>query len=95
MGRPFRGLSLIGYDNTKQKFNTVWVSEMQTSTFFSEGTGDSSYKVLTLVGKADCPATGRKDIPMKTVIRLLSPDKHLFEMYDGNNKTMEITYTRQ
>ena len=95
MGKPFRGKSLMGYDNTKQTFNTVWVSDMQTATFISEGKGDSGNKVITLEGKANCPATGRKDVPMKTVFRILSPDKHLFEMYDGNTKTMEITYTRQ
>ena len=95
MGKPFRGLSLIGYDNTKQTYNTVWVSDMQTSMFVSEGKGDSANKVITLEGKANCPATGRKDVLMKTVFRVITPDKHLFEMYDGNNKTMEITYTRQ
>ena len=42
---------------------------------------------------------GRKDIPIKTVLRLISPNKHVFEMFDGSKgedaKTMEITYTRQ
>ena len=95
MGKPFRGLSLMGYDNTKQTFNTVWVSDMQTSMFVSEGRGENGNKVITLEGKANCPATGRKDVPMKTVFRVISPDKHVFEMYDGNTKTMEITYTRQ
>jgi len=95
MGKPFRGKSLIGYDNTKQTFNTVWLSDMQTSMFVSEGRGENGNKVITLEGKANCPATGRKDVPMKTVFRVVSPDKHVFEMYDGNSKTMEITYTRQ
>jgi hypothetical protein len=95
MGKPFRGCSLMGFDNTKQTFNTVWVSDMQTAMFCSEGRGESGNKVITLEGKANCPATGRKDVVMKTVFRLLSQDKHIFEMYDGNNKTMEITYTRQ
>jgi hypothetical protein len=98
MGKAFTGRSLIGYDNTKQTFNTVWMSDMQTSMFTSEGKGDNGNKVITLEGKATCPATGRKDIPMKTVFRLMSPDKHVFEMFDGskgeNAKTMEITYTR-
>src|SRR5262245_14498414 len=31
MGQPFTGRSLLGYDNTKQKFNSVWVSDVQTS----------------------------------------------------------------
>ena len=41
MGKPFTGRSLLGYDNTKQKFNSVWVSDMQTSMFTSEGKGEN------------------------------------------------------
>lgn len=99
MGKPFNGLSLLGYDNTKQTFNSVWVSDKQTSMFTSEGRGENGNKVITLEGKASCAATGRKDVPMKVVFRVINQDKHIFEMYDGskgdNAKTMEITYTRQ
>src|SRR3954469_975300 len=95
MGKPFHGLSLMGYDNTKQTFNTVWMSDMQTSIFVSEGKGENGDKLITLEGRANCPATGRRAVHMKTVCRIISSDKHLFEMYDGNKKTMEITYTRE
>ncbi len=99
MGKPFTGQTLLGFDNTKQKYTSLWVSDTQTSMFTSEGKGDSGNKVITLEGKASCPASGKTDIPMKTVLRLLSHDKHVLEMYDGskgaNAKTMEITYTRQ
>jgi hypothetical protein len=98
MGKPFTGRTLLGFDNTKQTFNSVWVSDMQTSMFTSEGKGDNGNKVITLKGKSTCPATGHKDIPMKTVLRVISPDKHVLEMFDGSKgdaKTMEITYTRQ
>jgi hypothetical protein len=99
MGKPFTGRTLLGFDNTKQTFNSVWVSDMQTSMFTSEGKGDNANKVITLEGKSTCPATGQKDIPMKTVLRVISPDRHVLEMFDGskgeNVKTMEITYTRQ
>jgi hypothetical protein len=99
MGKPFTGRSLMGYDNTKQTFSTVWVSDMQTSMFTSEGKGENGNKLITLQGKTSCAATGRKDVPMKTVFRFISPDKHIFEMYDEgrgeNAKTMEITYTRR
>ena len=64
----------------------------------SEGKADGSNKVITMEGKTNCPATGRRDIPMKTVLRIVSHDQHVFEMYDrskGNAKTMEISYTRQ
>ena len=99
MGKPFTGRSLMGYDNIRQTFNTVWVSDMQTSMFTSEGKGENGNQVITLEGKSSCPATGRKDVPIKTVFRVISPDKHIFEMFDEsrgeNAKTMEITYTRQ
>ena len=98
MGHPFTGRSLLGYDNTKQTFNSVWMSDMQTSMFTSEGRGENGNKTITLEGTASCPATGRREIPMKTVFRVISPDKHIMEMFDGSKgdaKTMEITYTRQ
>ena len=95
MGKSFTGQTLMGYDNIKETFNTVWVSDMQTSIFTSEGKGENGNKVITLEGKSNCPATGRKDIPTKTVFRLISPDKHVFEMFNDGAKTMEITYTRK
>ena len=98
MGKPFNGLSILGFDNTKQQFNSVWVSDMQTSMFTSEGKGENGNKVITLEGTASCAATGRTDVPMKTVFRVINADKHIFEMFDGSKgdaKTMEITYTRR
>ena len=98
MGKPFVGRTLLGFDNIKQTFNSVWVSDNQTSMFVSERKADGSNKVITMEGKTNCPATGRRDIPMKTVLRIVSPDQHVFEMYDGskvNAKTMENTYRRQ
>ena len=99
MGKPFTGRSLMGYDNVKQTFNSVWVSDMQTSMFTSEGKSENGNKVITLEGRSSCAATGRTDVPVKTVFHVISPEKHVFEMYDGskgeNVKTMEITYTRK
>ena len=95
MGKSFTGRSLLGYDNTKQKFNSVWISDIQTSILCSEGEGENGNKAISLEGKSDCAATGRRDVLMKQVFRVLSPDKYTFEMFDGNNRTMEITYTRQ
>jgi hypothetical protein len=98
MGRPFNGRTLLGYDNVKQTFNSVWVSDMQTSMFVTEGRGENGNKVITLEGTASCPMRERGDIPMKVVLRVLGPDRHTFEMFDlsggANAKTMEITYLR-
>jgi hypothetical protein len=99
MGKPFHGVSLTGYDNTKQKYNSVWIDDMRTSMFTSEGEGENGNNVITLEGKYDCPMTGRKDLPMKQVLLIINQDKHVFEMHDptkgDGSKTMEITYTRK
>jgi len=98
MGQPFHGRTVLGYDNFRQIFQSVWISDMQTSMFRTEGKGENDNKVIKLEGTSSCPATGRTAIPMKVVLRVLGPDKHTFEMFDGsrgeNAKTMEITYTR-
>ena len=68
------------------------------SMFATEGKGENGNKVITLEGTSSCAGTGRTDIPMKVVLRVLSADKHTFEMYDSsrgeNMRTMEITYTK-
>jgi hypothetical protein len=98
IGKPFNGRLVMGYDNVKQTFNSVWISDMQTSMFVTEGKGENGNKVITLEGTSSCPDTGRTDIPMKVVLRVLGPNKHTFEMFDEsrgeNAKTMEITYVR-
>lgn len=99
MGKPFRGMSLTGYDNTEKKYKSMWIDDMHTSMMTSEGQGENGNKVITLAGQYDCPLTGEKDLTMKQVIRIESRDKHVLEMYDPskgeNSKTMEITYTRK
>jgi hypothetical protein len=99
MGKPFQGLSFTGYDNTKRKYNSVWIDDMHTSIYTSEGEAQDGGKVITLEGKYDCPLTGEHDKASKEVYRIISRDKHVFEMHDpskgANSKTMEITYTRK
>lgn len=99
MGKPFRGLSFTGYDNARKQYNNVWLDDMHTSLFTSEGGGENSGKVITLEGKYDCPMTGEKDKASKQVIRIINHDKHIYEMHDpgkgAHSKTMEITYSRK
>jgi len=99
MGKPFRGLSFTGYDNTKGKYDSVWIDDMHTAMYTFEGDAAEGGKVITLEGKYDCPLTGEKDKASKEIYRIISRDKHIFEMHDpskgANSKTMEITYTRK
>lgn len=99
MGKPFNGMGITGYDNMQQKYKSIWLDDMSTAIMASEGTAEDGGKVLTFTSKMDCPMTGEKGLPVKQVIRVISNDKHTFEMYDlrktDNNKTMELTYTRK
>jgi len=97
MGKPFRGLSFTGYDNSKKEYNSVWIDDMNTAMHVMEGKADSGGKVITMEGKYDCPLTGEKDKASKQIYRIISRDKHIFEMHDPatGTKTMEITYTRK
>jgi hypothetical protein len=99
MGKPFKGLSLTGYDNLKKQYVSMWIDDMHTSLYTSLGDLSDDGKVITFAGKADCAITGEKDVEMKQVVRLIDKDKHVFEMHDTrrgeNSKVMEITYTRK
>jgi hypothetical protein len=99
MGMKFQGLGITGYDKMKKKYINVWMDSMGTAIMMTEGTADSDNKVFTYTGKMDEPMTGERDKPVKFVTRIISPDKHVFEMYDLNlgdkSKVGEITYTRK
>jgi hypothetical protein len=99
MGKKFHGMGLTGYDKLNKKFINTWIDDMGTGVLVSQGTCDASGKVLTLSGKMDDPMTGQKDKEVRLVTRILSPDKHTFEMHDvalgEKSKVMEITYVRK
>jgi Protein of unknown function (DUF1579) len=98
MGMPFKGMSLMGYDNQKKKYFTAWIDSMSTGLMVSEGTADSSGKVLTFTGSYDDPMSG-KTKKYRQVTTVVSPDKHTFEWFENGDdgkeyRMMMITYTR-
>lgn len=97
MGKPFNGRSFLGYDNTAKRYQSVWMDDTSTAIYVTSGQASEDGKTITLEGSYECPAEGHKQ--MKQVIRIVSPDKHVFEMHDPSkgdkSKTMEITYTRK
>ena len=99
MGKPFRGISFTGYDNVRQKYRSVWIDDMTTTMVTSEGDAEAGGKVITLAGSYACAMTGEKNKEATQIYRILSRDKHVFEMHDPTrgdaSKTMEITYARK
>jgi hypothetical protein len=98
-GMPFEGMSLTGYDNVKKKYVGIWIDSMTTGIFRCEGDYDSTAKTLTMRGRTFDAMAG-KEVAVRTVARVETADRHVFEWYapgpDGKEmKSMEITYTRQ
>ena len=98
MGKPFTGRCLLGFDNTKQKFNSVWIDDMSTGMTSGEGTADASGKVITYTGQEICPQDGKMR-PFRQVMTIQDDDHMQFEMYshtsDGKEfKPMQTNYTR-
>ena len=99
MGKPFRGIGFTGYDNVREKYRSVWMDDMSTSMVTSEGDAEGAGKVIQFAGSYACAMTGEKNKQITQVYRVVSRDKHVFEMHDptrgDKSKTMEITYTRK
>ncbi len=57
---PMKGISITGYDNFKQTYNSLWMDEMSTSMMTSAGTADKDGKTFNFSGKFDNIMTGTK-----------------------------------
>jgi Protein of unknown function (DUF1579) len=92
----FKGMSVEGYDNVKQKFVSSWIDNMGTGIQFSEGTYDPSSKTLTFTSEIET-MPGMK-MPVRETLKLTDKDHMLLEWYETHGgqekKTMEIAYTR-
>lgn len=97
MGMPFHGLELMGYSKATKKYQSVWIDSMGTGMMITEGTPDSTGKVITFNGTMDDPMMGGQT-KVKTVVTWADDNKFTFDMYgtmgDQEQKMMSIVYTR-
>ena len=100
MPGPFEGFGVVGYDNIKGKYVSVWMDNMGTMMMVSEGTCDDEGQTITFVSEPyQNPFTGQKT-RLKSVYRIVSNDKYVLSMYepgpDGKEYLgMELTHTRR
>ncbi len=98
-GKPFEGMSIMGYDTTLKTFSNYWVDNMGTGAIYSEGKIDPETKIISLKGHVTDPLSQSKKTTY-SIIRITDENNHIFEMYDvlpeGKKfKTLEITYTKK
>jgi hypothetical protein len=96
MGSKFNGLSLMGYDNRKKEYWSVWTDDMSTSAMMMTGTATADGKTITMKGMMEGPDGKPTEHVMTT--KIVDPDTHVFTMAAnmGGQMTpmMEITYNR-
>ncbi|HEX3034130.1 MAG TPA: DUF1579 domain-containing protein [Thermodesulfobacteriota bacterium] len=98
MGQPFEGMGIIGYDNEKEQYQSIWVDNMGTGIMTGSGDYDPSTRTLTDRGTFSCPAEGQKSY--RGVTKIINQDNFTYEWYmAGPDKkefrAMEIVYTRK
>lgn len=97
-GQPFNGSDLMGYDNGRKLYWSMWCDDMSTGAMMSEGTADATGKVITMKGQAyDLLTKGM--MTYKTVTTIVSENENrmvMFQCPEGGPeiKLMEIVSTR-
>jgi hypothetical protein len=93
----FKGMSLDGYDNMKQKFVSAWIDNTGTSIQFSQGTYDQATKSFTYL--FDIEVMPGKMSKARQVVQMLDADHEQMDWYESHAgkevKTLEIDYTRR
>jgi hypothetical protein len=96
-GMPFEGYGLLGYDNQKKEFVSVWADNMGTGIAFSDGSADPSGKVFTMKSTFPDPATGAM-VPYTMITKVMDENQYtmtMVSMKDGKEHTdMEMMYSR-
>lgn len=93
----FKGMSVEGYDNVKQKFVATWCDNMGTSITLMEGSYDPASKTFTYNSEMEMmPGMKTK---VREVVKIVDANHHRLEWYEDRGgqetKTMEIDYTRK
>ena len=98
-GMPFEGQNLLGYDNFRNEYVSVWRDNLSTAPMISRGTYDPATKTLTMTATVDDFMTGARDVPVRQVVTSPDATHSTMEMYmpgpDGNEfLSMRIESTK-
>lgn len=98
-GRPFEGLSIMGYDNAKKVFENSWIDNMGTGIMITRGPWNEANKSIELKGSYVDPSSG-KEMSVREIMKWVDDNTQTMEMYmvtpEGKEmKTMEIMLTRK
>ena len=98
MGAPFKGINIMGYDNAKKEFVSMWIDNSSTGMVSAQGTYDPAEKKFHFKSSALDPFSGQV-LEMREESYFASQDEYISVTYtrtkDGQEfKSMEMKYTR-
>jgi hypothetical protein len=96
---PFQGVGLLGYDNIRKEYQSLWYDNMNTALMTGTGQFDPAAKTFTFQGDFSCPMTGEAHRSFRDTWTITDADHTAYASYvrapDGREyKMMEIAYTR-
>jgi len=99
MGRPFEGMGLLGYDNLKKKFQSIWLDNMGTGMAQGTGNYDSVAQTLHETGEFSCPTAKDKMMTYRAEWKMMDKNHQTYTMWtkDADGKefiSMEMDYKR-
>ncbi len=95
---PFEGMGYTGFDNSSEKYQTMWIDNMGTGMMRGEGTYDAAKKELNERGTFSNHVVASSDY--RGVFRFIDDDHYKYEFYssgpDGKEfLSMSIDYKRK
>jgi len=98
MGSPFKGINIMGYDNAKKEFFSIWIDNTTTGLLSSTGSYDPQEKKFYFEAVAFDPISGQT-LEMREESYFASKDEYISITYTKSKegqefKNMEIRYTR-
>lgn len=95
---PFHGLGIVGYDNIKKRYQSIWVDAMSTGIMAAEGPGDPDARTIEYTGQEPDPVSHAYR-PYRSVETQLDDNTRRLETFeaspDGKEfKAMELFYRR-
>lgn len=93
----FKGLGFIGFDNLKERYESVWLDNMGTGLMKAEGSFDEKTKQLTETGFYSDPVNG--ETKFRGVTTFVDAKKYNYKLYTPDKEgkeflTMKINYVR-
>ena len=101
MGVPFEGRAILGYDNLRHEYTSVWIDNMSTGTMVAAGSANEDGTVITLSGEHSDVMSGEAHEWFQLIYTAVSENENTFETLtkttpDGEAwVSMALTYTRK